>query len=192
MEPPPDYAPRHACGRLQGRVALVTGGDSGIGRAVAVAFAAEGADVAIVYLDEHDDAAETRRKVEEHGRKCLALAADIGREKAAATAVKAALDEFGRLDVVVNNAAEQHPQPSLSDITEEQIERTFRTNIFSMFFVTKAALPHLGRGAAIVNTTSVTAYKGNPHPDRLLRDEGRRRLLHARALAVARREDGSA
>ena len=140
----------------------MTGGDSGIGRAVAVAFAAEGADVAIVYLDEHDDAAETRRLVEERGRKCLALPADIGREKDAATAVKAALDEFGRLDIVVNNAAEQHPQESLSDITEEQIERTFRTNIFSMFFVTKAALPHLGRGAAIVNTASVTAYKGNP------------------------------
>jgi NAD(P)-dependent dehydrogenase (short-subunit alcohol dehydrogenase family) len=162
MEPSPDYAPRHACGRLQGRVALVTGGDSGIGRAVAVAFAAEGADVAIVYLDEHDDAAETRRLVEERGRKCLALPADIGREETATTAVKAVIDEFGRLDIVVNNAAEQHPQESISDISEEQIERTFRTNIFSMFFVTKAALPHLRRGAAIVNTASVTAYKGNP------------------------------
>jgi NAD(P)-dependent dehydrogenase (short-subunit alcohol dehydrogenase family) len=162
MEPQPDYVPRHACGRLEGRVALVTGGDSGIGRAVAVAFAAEGADIAIAYLDEHDDAAETQRLVEERGRRCLTLPGDLGREAAAAAMVERTVGEFGRLDVLVNNAAEQHPQKSLEDITEEQLERTFRTNIFAMFFLTKAALPHLKEGASIVNTTSVTAYKGNP------------------------------
>jgi NAD(P)-dependent dehydrogenase (short-subunit alcohol dehydrogenase family) len=161
MEPQPEYEPRHACGRLQDRVALVTGGDSGIGRAVAVAFAAEGADVVIVYLDEHEDAAETRRLVEELGRRCLALPADLGNEGAAGTVVQKTLDEFGRLDILVNNAGEQHPQESLEDITAEQLERTFRTNIFAMFFLTRAALPHLGEGAAIVNTTSVTAYRGS-------------------------------
>ncbi len=161
MHPEPDYAPRHACGRLDGRVALVTGGDSGIGRAVAVAFAAEGADVAIVYLEEHEDAAETRRLVEERGRRCLALPADLGDEAVAQDVVHKTLTEFGRLDVLVNNAGEQHPQKSLEDISADQLERTFRTNIFAMFFLTRAALPHLGEGAAIVNTTSVTAYRGS-------------------------------
>jgi NAD(P)-dependent dehydrogenase (short-subunit alcohol dehydrogenase family) len=161
MHPRPEYEPRHACGRMEGRVALVTGGDSGIGRAVAVAFAAEGADVVIVYLDEHDDAAETRRLVGERGRRCLALPADLGSETAAQTVVQKAVDEFGRLDVLVNNAAEQHPQQSIEDISAEQLERTFRTNIFAMFFLTKAALPHMHEGAAIINTTSVTAYRGS-------------------------------
>jgi NAD(P)-dependent dehydrogenase (short-subunit alcohol dehydrogenase family) len=162
MVPEPDYEPRHACGRMEGRVALITGGDSGIGRAVAVAFAAEGADVVIVYLDEHDDAAETRRLVEGRGRRCLTLPADLGQASAAAAVIARTIQEFGRLDVLVNNAAEQHPQESIEDISEEQLERTFRTNIYAMFFLTKAALPHLEEGAAIVNTTSVTAYKGNP------------------------------
>ncbi len=162
MEPEPDYVPRHACGRLEGRVALVTGGDSGIGRAVAVAFAAEGADVVVVYLEEHDDAAETRRLVEERGRRCLTLPADLGQESASGAVVARTLEEFGGLDVLVNNAGEQHPQESLEDITADQLERTFRTNIFAMFFLTKAALPHLKEGAAVVNTASITAYKGNP------------------------------
>ena len=161
MHPEPEYAPRHACGRLEGRAALVTGGDSGIGRAVAVAFAAEGADVAIVYLEEHQDAAETRRLVEERGRRCLALPADLGDEAAAQEAVRKTLDEFGRLDVLVNNAAEQHPQESLEDISADQLERTFRTNVFAMFFLTRAALPYLQEGAAVINTTSVTAYRGS-------------------------------
>jgi NAD(P)-dependent dehydrogenase (short-subunit alcohol dehydrogenase family) len=148
-------------GKLRGKVALITGGDSGIGRAVAVAYAKEGADVAIVYLNEHDDAQETKKLVEEQGRRCLNIAGDIGNEQIAQQAVQQTVDEYGKLDILVNNAAEQHPQESIEDITAEQLERTFRTNIFSMFFMTKAALKHLKEGSAIINTTSVTAYKGN-------------------------------
>lgn len=149
-------------GKLQGRVALITGGDSGIGRAVAIAFAREGADVAIAYLDEHEDALETRRLVEECGRRCLLLPGDLGQESLCQEAVANTVRHFGRLDILVNNAAEQHPQASISDISAEQLERTFRTNVFAMFYLVKAALPHLQRGAAIVNTTSVTAYRGSP------------------------------
>jgi NAD(P)-dependent dehydrogenase (short-subunit alcohol dehydrogenase family) len=148
-------------GKLRDKVALITGGDSGIGRAVAIAYAKEGADVAIVYLNEHDDAQETKKLVEEQGRRCLNIAGDIGNEEIAQQAVQQTVDEYGKLDILVNNAAEQHPQESIEDITAEQLERTFRTNIFSMFFMTKAALKHLKEGSAIVNTTSVTAYKGN-------------------------------
>lgn len=149
-------------GKLEGKVALITGGDSGIGRAVAIAFAKEGADVAIMYLNEHDDAKETKRMVEEHGRRALAISGDIGDENFCQQAVQQAVDEFGKLDILINNAAEQHPQESIEDISKEQLERTFRTNIFSMFFMTKAAMKHLKEGSAIINTTSVTAYKGNP------------------------------
>ena len=148
-------------GKLQGKVALITGGDSGIGRAVAIAFAKEGADVAIMYLNEHDDAKQTKQMVEEQGQRAVAIAGDIGDESFCQQAVQQALDEFGKLDILVNNAAEQHPQESIEDISAEQLERTFRTNIFSMFYLTKAALKHLKEGSAIVNTTSVTAYKGN-------------------------------
>lgn len=155
----PDY---RGSGKLDGKVALVTGGDSGIGRAVAVAFAREGADVAVLYLNEEEDAQETRRLVEKEGRRCFTLAGDIGDEAFCRDAVQKAVGELGGLDVLVNNAAEQHPQESIEDITAEQLERTFRTNIFSMFYLTKAALPHLKEGSAIVNTTSVTAYKGSP------------------------------
>lgn len=151
-------------GRLQGRAALITGGDSGIGRAVALAFAREGADVAIVYLEEEDDARETARLVEEKGVRCLSHKCDIRSKSACEEAVAAAAKAFGRLDILVNNAAEQHPQPSVADISEEQLEKTFRTNIFPMFFLTAAALPHLesSNHPAIVNTTSVTAYRGSP------------------------------
>ena len=149
-------------GKLEGKIALITGGDSGIGRAIAIAFAKEGANVAIMYLNEHDDAKETKRMVEEHGRRALAISGDIGDENFCQQAVQQAVDEFGKLDILVNNAAEQHPQESIEDISKEQLERTFRTNIFSMFFMTKAAMKHLKEGSAIVNTTSVTAYKGNP------------------------------
>jgi NAD(P)-dependent dehydrogenase (short-subunit alcohol dehydrogenase family) len=155
--------PRHqGTGKLQDKVALISGGDSGIGRAVAILFAKEGADVAIVYLNETQDAAETRRQVEQEGRRCVAIAGDIGDEAFCRAAVDQTVRDLGRLDILVNNAAEQHPQDSITGITAEQLERTFRTNIFGMFFLTKAAMPHLHEGSAIVNTTSVTAYKGSP------------------------------
>jgi NAD(P)-dependent dehydrogenase (short-subunit alcohol dehydrogenase family) len=150
-------------GKLQDKVAIITGGDSGIGRAVAIAFAKEGADVAIVYFEEDKDASETKRLVEEHRGRCLLLAGDVGQEEFCRKAVERAIKEFGKLDVLVNNAAEQHPQDSIEKITEKQLERTFRTNIFSYFFMVKAAMKHLKKGAAIINTTSVTAYKGSAH-----------------------------
>lgn len=149
-------------GKLQGKVALITGGDSGIGRAVAIAFAKEGADSAISYLNEHGDAEETNRLVEEHGQKCILIAGDIGDEQFCQQLVQRTVDELGRLDILVNNAAEQHPQESIEQISAEQLERTFRTNIFSMFYLTKAALKHLKEGSTIINSTSVTAYKGSP------------------------------
>ena len=149
-------------GKLRDKIALITGGDSGIGRAVAIAFAKEGADVAIAYLNEHDDAKETKQKVEQEGRRCVAIAGDIGDEAFCQQAVQQTVDELGKLDILVNNAAEQHPQDSIEKISAEQLERTFRTNIFSMFYLTKAVLPHLQPGSAIINTTSVTAYKGSP------------------------------
>jgi NAD(P)-dependent dehydrogenase (short-subunit alcohol dehydrogenase family) len=156
---PPGY---QGSGKLAGRAALITGGDSGIGRAVAVAYAKEGADVAIVYLNEHEDASVTRRLVEEAGRKCVLIAGDIGDEAFCREAVQKALSALGHLEVLVNNAAEQHPQESILDISAEQLERTFRTNIFAMFYMVKAALPHLKEDARIINTTSVTAYRGSP------------------------------
>lgn len=149
-------------GKLQDKVALITGGDSGIGRAIAIFYAKEGADVAILYLNEHDDAKETKRLVEEQGRRAVTIAGDIGDENFCQQAVQQAVDALGKLDILVNNAAEQHPQESILDISKEQLERTFRTNIFGMFFITKAAMKHLHEGSAIVNTTSVTAYQGNP------------------------------
>ena len=149
-------------GKLKGKVALITGGDSGIGRAVAIVFAKEGADVAIGYLNEHQDAEETRRQVEGEGRRCLLVAGDIGDEAFCQQMVERTVSELGTLDILVNNAAEQHPQESIEQISAEQLERTFRTNIFSMFYLTKAALKHLKKGSAIINTTSVTAYKGSP------------------------------
>ncbi|MEC5188914.1 NAD(P)-dependent dehydrogenase (short-subunit alcohol dehydrogenase family) [Geobacillus thermodenitrificans] len=148
-------------GRLENKVAIISGGDSGIGRAVAVHFAKEGADVAIVYLNEHKDAEETKRLVEQEGKRCLAIAGDIGDEAFCKEAVKQTVETFGKLDIVVNNAAEQHPQPNLLNITAAQLEKTFRTNVFGYFFLTKAALPHLKNGSTIINTASVTAYEGN-------------------------------
>lgn len=161
-QPKADDSQYRGSGKLEGKVALITGGDSGIGRAVAISYAKEGAKVAIAYLDEHDDAKETKHLVEEGGSQCLTIAGDIGDEKFCQLAVQQTIDTFGRLDVLVNNAAEQHPQKSIEDISAEQLERTFRTNIFSMFYLTKAAVPYLKEGSAIVNTASVTAYKGNP------------------------------
>jgi len=162
MNPRPDYEPRYpGSGRLEGKVALVTGGDSGIGRAVAVLFAREGASLAILYLDEGEDAQETKRLVEREGGRCVTIAGDVGDPGFCRSAVERTVSELGGLDVLVNNAAEQHPQKEIDAITPEQIERTFRTNIFGYFHMTQAAMPHLKQGAAIINTTSVTAYRGS-------------------------------
>jgi len=164
MDPRPRSADERGVGsaKLEGRVALITGGDSGIGRAVAIAFAREGAAVAVVYLDEDDDAEETRRLVAKQGGRCLLLRGDVGDPEFCRHAVEATVEQLGRLDVLVNNAGEQHPQESIERITPEQLERTFRTNIFSMFYLSAAALEHLEEGSAIINTTSVTAYRGSP------------------------------
>ncbi|TWB43626.1 SDR family oxidoreductase [Nitrospirillum pindoramense] len=164
MTPAPDYAPRFpGAGRLKGKAALITGGDSGIGRAVAVSMAREGADVAIVYLDEHEDAADTVALIEAEGARGLRIAGDVGDEGFCREAVEKVVSTFGKLDILVNNAAEQHTTGGLGDLTAQQLERTFRTNVFGYFFMSKMALQHMKRGGAIVNTTSVTAYKGSPH-----------------------------
>ena len=163
MQPQPDTRPRYpGSGRLRDRVALISGGDSGIGRAVALAFAREGADVTILYFNEHQDAHETVRLIEVEGRQCLAIDGDIGKPAFCRSAVAQTIERFGRLDVLVNNAAEQYPQERIEDISPEQLERTFRTNLYGQFFLIQAALAHLHEGAAIINTTSVTAYHGSP------------------------------
>lgn len=165
MQPPPpqERIPNyHGCGRLKGKVALITGGDSGIERAVAILFAQEGADIALAYLEEHEDAEATRREVEKEGRSCVALAGDIGDEDFCQLLVQQTVGRFGHLDILVNNAAEQHKATDLREISREQLERTFRTSIFSMFYLTKAAHEHLREGSCVINSTSVTAYHGNP------------------------------
>ena len=163
LEPKPDWRPRYpGSGRLRDKVALVTGGDSGIGRGVAALFAREGADVAILYLCEHDDAAFTRQIVEEEGREAITIAGDVGDKDFCERAVRQTVDELGRLDILVNNAGEQHPDKDIRDITGEQLRRTFQTNIFGMFFMTQAAMPHLRDGSAIINCTSETMYSGSP------------------------------
>jgi len=164
MNPQPQYDnPAYkAAGKLAGKRALITGGDSGIGRAVAVAFPKEGADVAIVHLRENSDARQTQDAVTALGRKCVVIAADLRQEEAAVDAVNQACNGLGGLDILVNNAAVQYPQNSILDITREQLLCTFESNFFSYFYVTKAALPKLQSGAAIINTASVTAFEGNP------------------------------
>ena len=152
----------HRAGKLKGKTALLTGGDSGIGRAIAIAFAREGADLALSYLEEHKDAEETRRLVQQEGQRCIVIPGDIGNPEHCQHTVRTVLGELGHLDILVNNAAEQHTQDSLDKITPAQLERTFRTNIFSYFYMAQAALPHLAGGSSIINTTSVTAYKGSP------------------------------
>lgn len=150
-----------SAGKLKDKIALITGGDSGIGRAVAVHFAKEGADVAIVYLDEETDAQETRKLVEQEGRHCLLLSGDVGDEDFCNQSVERTVKQFGKLDILVNNAAEQHVQTKLEDLSASQLERTFRTNVFAYFYFAKAALPYLKRGSTIINTASVTAYEGH-------------------------------
>ncbi|MFC7335707.1 glucose 1-dehydrogenase [Haloferula chungangensis] len=166
MQPQPEYrqSGRESAGLLTGRVALITGGDSGIGRATAVALAREGADIAIVYLEEDQDAAKTADLVTHEGRRCEVIQADIREANSAALAVDRTVERFGQLDILINNAAEQHPQESILDIDAEQLEQTFRCNVFPLFHFSKAALPHLRKSdaASIVNTTSVTAYRGSP------------------------------
>lgn len=162
LQPQTVHTSHQGTGKLHGRVALITGGDSGIGRAVAVAFAKEGAAVAICYLNEHEDAKETERLVRAQNQLCTLIPGDIGDENFCQQAIQKTISEIGGLDILVNNAAEQHPQETITAISSEQLERTFKTNIFSMFYLTKAALPHLNEGSVIINTTSVTAYKGSP------------------------------
>lgn len=167
MDPQPvfitdDY---RASGKLEGKVAVISGADSGIGRAVAVHYAREGARVAMLYLSEQkegQDARETEEEIRKAGGQVLSFAGDLGESDFCKKVVDGVISEWGRIDVLVNNAAEQHPQEKLEDITDEQWQRTFRTNIFGMFLLTKAALTHIPEGGSIINTTSITAYKGNP------------------------------
>lgn len=165
MRPVPQADCEHyiGSGKLAGKVALVTGGDSGIGRSAAIAFAKEGADVSIVYYDEHEDAKSASEKIVAAGQSCITIAGDVGDESFCKEAVERTVRELGGLNVLVNNAGEQHEQETLEDITTEQLQRTFRTNILAMFYMAKAALKHLGEGDTIVNTTSVTAYRGSWH-----------------------------
>lgn len=146
---------------LEGKVAVITGGDSGIGKAVGIAFAKEGADIAIIYLNENEDAQNTKKIIEGLGKRCVLIPGDIGDENFCNEAVKKVIQEYNHIDILVNNAAEQHPQNSILDITKEQLEKTFSTNVFGMFYITKAVLPHLRKGSSIINTASITAYKGD-------------------------------
>ena len=148
--------------KLEGKVALITGGDSGIGRSVAVHFAREGADVAIVYLSEDEDAKKTREMVEAEGKKCLLIPGDVREEAFCKEAVDKTIAQFGQLNILVNNAAEQHPKEDIREISSQQLTDTFATNIFAFFYFTQAALPHLKEGDTIINTTSVTSYHGSP------------------------------
>jgi NAD(P)-dependent dehydrogenase (short-subunit alcohol dehydrogenase family) len=162
LDPKPEWQPRYpGSGRLEGKVAVVTGADSGIGRAVAALYAREGANIAILYLCEHDDAEKTKAIVEAEGRRAILVPGDLGDKQFCEAAVQKVVDTFGRLDVLVNNAGEQHADEDIRDITEDQLKRTFQTNIYSMFYLVQAARPHLKKGSAIVNCTSVTMYKGS-------------------------------
>ena len=155
----PDYKSSE---KLKDKIAFITGADSGIGKATAILFAKEGAKIAIVYLCEDEDAKETKQLVEKYGSEALLIRGDISKEAFCKEAVQKTIDKFGRIDVLVNNAAEQHTAKEVTEIDTENLVRTFETNIFSMFYITKAALPHMKPGSAIINTTSVTAYKGSP------------------------------
>jgi NAD(P)-dependent dehydrogenase (short-subunit alcohol dehydrogenase family) len=162
MRPRPQYEPKVAgSGRLRDKIALITGGDSGIGRAVALAMAREGAKIAFAYLEEHTDAEDTVKLIEKEGSKAIKFSGDIGDDDFCRDVVRKTVKEYGRLDILVNNAAEQHEIDDIAKIDRKQIERTFRTNIFSFFYMTKFAVPHLKKGGSIINTTSITAYEGH-------------------------------
>ena len=175
----PDYK---GSGKLEGFAAIVTGADSGIGRAVAVLFAREGADVTVAYLNEHEDAEETKRCIEAEGRRCILVAGDVKKPKLCEKIVAKTMAAFGRLDVLVNNAAFQEHAESIEDITEERLEETFRTNIFGYFHMAKAALPHMKAGSSIVNSGSVTGLKGNP---KLLDYSSTKGAIHAFTKSLA-------
>lgn len=162
-KPEPLTTPGPNIPRLSGKVVLITGGDSGIGRAIALACAREGADIAVVYLNEHKDAEETKRLVASCNQKCILIAGDVGNESFAKKSINATVKQLGKLDCLVNNAGEQHDQESIAGISKAQLERTFRTNIFAFFFMVQAALPHLKKGSTIINTASVVAYRGSDH-----------------------------
>lgn len=163
LDPKPEWQPRYpGSGRLTDKVAIITGGDSGIGRATAALFAREGADVAIVYLKETEDADKTAKIIEEEGRTALTIEGDLGDPEFCKQIVDKVIDKFGKIDILVNNAGEQHPDKDITEITDKQLRRTFQTNIFAMFYLTQAARKHLKKGAAIINCTSVTMYKGSP------------------------------
>ena len=186
MDPRPQFeAPNYrGSGKLNGKAAIITGGDSGIGRSVAVLFAREGADVAIVYTPEEEiDASETARHIEQEGRRCLRMPGDVKDPKFCAEAVEKAVDEFGHLEVLVNNAAYQHHQKTIEDITDEQLETTFRTNIFAYFYMARAALKHLKEGGAIVNTGSITGLEGSPE---LLDYSATKGAIHAFTKSLAK------
>jgi NAD(P)-dependent dehydrogenase (short-subunit alcohol dehydrogenase family) len=163
MYPAPEIikSSHQGSGKLNGKVALISGGDSGIGRSTAVLFAREGADIAIIYLDESDDAAQTQKLVELEGRRCLSIQQDVGDSKGVKHAVEQVIQQFGKINILVNNAGVQYPQKDLTDIDDEQLEKTFKTNIFGMFNITRAVLPHLQEGDSIINTTSITSYQGH-------------------------------
>lgn len=163
MDPAPifDNPSYKGSGKLKDKVAIITGGDSGIGRAIAISFAKEGANVVVAYLNEHEDAKETKKCIEKYGSESLIFSGDISSEDFCKELIKSTVDTFGSLDILINNAAVQYPQKTIEDITVEQLEKTFKTNIFSMFYLTKAAMPHLKKGSTIINTASVTAYEGN-------------------------------
>lgn len=162
MKPEPESAPKEINNKLKGKVALITGGDSGIGKATALLFASHGADIAIAYLSETEDAETTKKEIEETGRQCLLIKGDLSKESNCKKAMDRTIAKFSKLDILINNAALHWESEKIEDITTEQFERTFYTNVFSYFWVTKYAMPHLKKGSAIVNTTSVTAYRGSP------------------------------
>ncbi|SHE53382.1 NAD(P)-dependent dehydrogenase, short-chain alcohol dehydrogenase family [Seinonella peptonophila] len=164
LDPPPIFENPHYVGtnKLCDQVAIITGGDSGIGRAVAVAYAKEGADIVIAYLDEHIDAEFTKNRIEELGRHCILIPGDLRKEEHSTYIVNKTVELFGKVDIVVNNHGVQYPQKDLMDISAKQLRKTFETNIFPFFYLTKAALPYMKKGSCIINTTSVTAYRGEP------------------------------